>query len=344
MNERKKILVVDDEPGNLALMREILKEDYELTFAKNGDDALANLIRSKPDLVLLDVLMPRRDGYSVRQAMLDDPRISDIPVIFCTAMSDSADEVKGLELGAVDYITKPVRPAVVRMRVRNHLALADQNYAMQQKVKEAHADLLKTRLKTLQMLGRAAEYKDNETGLHVIRMSHYAKLLAQAAGWNDASTELLFNAAPMHDIGKIGIPDAILTKPGPFDEAERLVMNRHPEIGAEIIGGFTEQSDLFEMAHTIALSHHEKWDGTGYPKGLKGEGIPASGRIVAIADVFDALTSQRPYKKAWTVERAVALLHEQAGKHFDPELVDLFTEQMPAIEAIRLRWGERVAE
>ena len=339
---RKRLLVVDDQPENLNVMRQILKEDYDLSFAKSGVDALTTMLKINPDLVLLDVMMPEMDGYEVLQKMNEDPRLTSIPVIFCTAMSDTKDEVTGLKLGARDYITKPVIASIVKVRVQNQLALADQRWDLARKIKEANSQLLENQLQTLQMLGRAAEFKDNETGLHVIRMSHYSRIIATALGWKEEACDLLFNAAPMHDIGKIGTPDAILTKPGRLDPDEREEMNRHAEIGANIIGDRAGDSPLMLMAQRIALAHHEKWDGSGYPRGMSGSDIPIEARIVAVADVFDALTSKRPYKDAWPVEKALALLEEEAGKHFDPEIVSVFFEQLEAVDKVRQEWAERM--
>lgn len=339
---RKRILLVDDEPANLSVLRQILKADYDLSFAKNGRDGLDSMLKVSPDLVLLDVMMPEMDGYTVREKMREDPRLSEIPVIFCTAMAETSSEVRGLSLGAVDYITKPVVAPIVKLRVRNQLALADQKWDLAQQVRAAHRELLESRLQTLQMLGRAAEFKDNETGLHVIRMSHYAAIVARGLGWSEQACELLLNAAPMHDIGKIGTPDAVLTKPGRLDEQERRIMNEHARIGAEIIGQHAARSPLLLMAQRIALSHHEKWDGSGYPQGLAGEDIPIEARIVALADVFDALTSRRPYKAPWPVEQALALLQDESGRHFDPHLVPVFMQHLEAIEAVRLKWAESV--
>lgn len=340
---RKRILVVDDQAANLSVMRQILKEDYDLSFAKSGEDALSTMEKVIPDLVLLDVMMPGMDGYSVRQNMAKNPALFEIPVIFCTAMSDVNDEVRGLSLGAADYITKPVVPAIVKVRVRNQLALADQRWDLALQVREANKSLRESRLDTLQILGRAAEFKDNETGLHVIRVSHYSRLIAESVGWGEDACDLLFNAAPMHDIGKIGTPDAILTKPGRLDDEERVIVNEHARIGAQIIGDQASSSPLLKMAQRIALAHHEKWDGSGYPEGLAGEDIPIEARIVAIADVFDALTSKRPYKEAWPVDKALALIIEESGKHFDPELVALFLTQLERVEAIRQQWAESVS-
>ena len=326
-DRRPQLLVVDDEPANLQVLRHILQEDYRLLFAKDGAKALELAAREKPELILLDVMMPGMTGYQVCAQLKATPATSTIPVIFVTALADVEDEAQGFAVGAVDYITKPVSPAIVKARVRTHLSLV--------RVEE----LRETRLQIVQRLGLAAEYKDNETGLHVIRMSHYSRVLALAAGFSEAQAEELLNAAPMHDVGKIGIPDAVLRKPGKLDGEEWEVMKQHAQIGADIIG--EHPSGLLRMAREIALNHHEKWDGSGYPRGIGGAEIPVEARIIAIADVFDALTSERPYKKAWPVEEAVQLLREQSGRHFDPELVELFLDQLPAILEIKERWAER---
>ncbi|OEC36328.1 putative two-component system response regulator [Pseudomonas cuatrocienegasensis] len=323
---RPQLLLVDDEATNLQVLRHILQDDYRLLFAKDGQKALEMAAREQPELILLDVMMPGMTGYEVCARIKAEPALQDIPVIFVTALADIDDEARGFEVGAVDYITKPVSPAIVRARVRTHLSLVRLD------------ELKRTRLQIVQRLGMAAEYKDNETGLHVIRMSHFARVLARAAGFSEAAADELLNAAPMHDVGKIGIPDAVLRKPGKLDSEEWTIMRGHVEIGARIIG--EHASGLLKTAQIIALTHHEKWDGSGYPNGLRGEAIPIEGRIVAIADVFDALTSVRPYKAAWSIEDAVALLREESGRHFDPQLVELFIEQLPAILEIKARWAE----
>jgi len=321
------ILAVDDEAGNLQLLRQILQDQYRLLFAKDAARALELAAQELPDLILLDVMMPGMTGYEACRALKAAPATAAIPVIFVTALNDPNDEVIGFDAGAVDYITKPLSPPIVRARVRTHLSLVDV------------AELKETRLQIVQRLGLAAEYKDNETGLHVIRMSHYARLLGVAAGMHAAQADDLLHAAPMHDVGKIGIPDRILQKPGPLDADEWAIMQSHATIGGDIIGEHAR--GMLAVARNIALTHHEKWDGSGYPRGLAGEQIPLEGRIVAVADVFDALTSARPYKAAWTIEEAVAYLREQRGRHFDPVLVDLFLAQLPAICAIRERWAEQ---
>jgi len=326
LSPRPTLLIADDEPTNLQVLRQILQTDYRLLFAKDGAKAVELAQSEKPDLILLDVMMPNMTGHDACLALKADAATRDIPVIFVTAMADTEDEAKGFELGAVDYITKPVSPPIVRARVRTHLSLVRMD------------ELRETRMQIIERLGRAAEYKDNETGLHVIRMSHYAQVLALAAGWSEVDAEELLAAAPMHDIGKIGIPDQILLKPGPLTPEEWTVMRSHPRIGADIIG--EHRSTVLRLAREIALSHHEKWDGSGYPQGLSGQAIPMSARIVSIADVFDALTTARPYKKAWTVEAAIEQVQKDAGKHFDPTLVELFMKVLPQLIAIRERWKE----
>ncbi|QHI97856.1 response regulator [Xylophilus rhododendri] len=323
------LLLVDDEPVNLQVLRHTLQDQYRLLFARDGVRALELAASEQPDMVLLDVMMPGMTGHEVCRAMRATPGIAHIPVIFVTALADNRSEAAGFEAGGVDYITKPISPPIVRARVRTHLSLV--------RVEE----LLHTRLQIVQRLGLAAEYKDNETGMHVLRMSHYSQILALAAGYSEREAEDLLHAAPMHDIGKIGIPDAILRKNGKLDPHEWDVMRSHVEIGARIIG--EHQHGVLHTAQQVTLTHHEKWDGSGYPNGLKGEEIPLAGRIVAIADVFDALTSERPYKNAWPVEKALDLLREQAGQHFDPTLVELFLANLPAILAVRERFPEEKA-
>ncbi|MEN8177662.1 MAG: two-component system response regulator [Pseudomonadota bacterium] len=341
--DKQLILVVDDTPDNIDVLVGILRSEYEIKAALNGEKALkiANA-DPKPDMILLDIMMPGVDGYEVCRRLKADPATSNIPVIFVTAKDDIANEKLGFELGAVDYITKPISPPVVEARLRTHLALYDQNRELARQVDEQTKELSYARLEIIRRLGRAGEYKDNETGLHVIRMSHYSRLIAQAYGGNDAWVERLFNAAPMHDIGKIGIPDHILLKPGKLDADEWELMKKHTEFGAEIIGD--DRNSVLQTSRTIALTHHEKWDGSGYPHNLAGEVIPLEGRIVAIADVFDALTSERPYKKAWSVEDAVKVIDDTCGSHFDPSLVPLFHKVMPEILEIKERYAEETAQ
>jgi len=343
VSNKQVILVVDDTPENIDVLSGTLRSEYKVKAALNGEKALKlAFTEPHPDLILLDIMMPGMDGYEVCRALKANPRTHKIPVVFITAKSEVADEQKGLEMGAVDYITKPISPPIVKIRVQTHLALSNQNHILEKKVIERTEQLNQTRLEIIRRLGRAAEYKDNETGMHVIRMSHYARLLAEAISDDQQWIDLIFNAAPMHDIGKIGIPDNILLKPGKLDDKEWDIMRKHPEFGANIIGD--HNSELMQMAKEIAITHHEKWNGFGYPYKLKGEEIPLSGRIVAIADVFDALTTERPYKKAWTVEDAVNLINEESGKHFDPELVTLFHKVLPEILEIKVMYAEEKAD
>ncbi|EJL6393575.1 response regulator [Vibrio navarrensis] len=321
-----RILIVDDEPANLKVMRQVLQENYRLSFARSGQDALALLEQEKVDLILLDIMMPEMTGFDVCQRLKSNPKTAAIPVIFVTALRDSIDEETGFALGGVDYITKPIVPAIVRARVKTHLSLVNIDA-----LREVQIDLI-------QRLGRAAEYKDNETGMHVQRMSHYSKILAMAAGIDEERADELRMAATMHDIGKIAIPDNILLKPGKLDEREFSHMKKHAEIGSSILA--EPRSALVALARSIAITHHEKWDGSGYPNGLAGEAIPLEGRIAAITDVFDALTSERPYKKAWPIEEAIEFVQAQSGKHFDPQLVRLFIDQLPKILEIKEKFKE----
>jgi putative two-component system response regulator len=331
--EQAAILVVDDSPDNIDVLRGILSARYTVKAAINGKQALKIAQSSKPDLILLDVMMPEMDGYEVCQKLKANPITQDIPVIFVTAKNQTMDEEKGFELGAVDYITKPISPSIVNARVKTHLALFQHQRELETQVQKRTAELEDTQLKIIRHLGRAAEYKDNETGLHVIRMSWYSLFLAQKTEADKNWIDLVFKASPMHDIGKIGIADHILLKPGKLDAGEWAEMKKHSQYGAKIIGN--SQHPLLKMAKEIALFHHEKWDGSGYPHGLKGEEIPLSARIVAIADVYDALTSDRPYKKAWSIEKTLDLINSETGKHFDPDLVTKFMTCMPEVREIQ---------
>ncbi len=332
------ILVVDDIPENIITLSGILRDKYRVVFATNGLEALELVQKQKVDLILLDVMMPDMDGFEVCQHLKANIMTRDIPVIFVTALGDVHNEAKGLELGAADYLHKPCHSAIVLLRVQMHLERIHQNLALENLVRERTAELNDTRIEILRRLGRAAEYRDNETGMHVIRVSKITYLLALAAGVTESHAQLLLNASPLHDIGKIGIPDYILTKPGPLEPEEMLIMKTHPNIGAKIIG--EHPSELLQMARVIALTHHEKWDGSGYPAQLNGEDIPLAGRIVAITDVFDALTSTRPYKSAWTVDAALAYMQSQVGIAFDPHLYQLFVKLIPDILTIRQEFSD----
>jgi len=336
---KQTVLIVDDTPDNILVLDEILRPNYKVRAATSGEKAL-KIAQSDgpPDLILLDVRMPGMDGFEVCARLKAQSGTRHIPVIFVTSMGEIQNESRGLELGAVDYIHKPVCPSVVLARVATHLALYDQNRELRRMVREQTAEINHTRLEVIRRLGRAGEFRDNETGLHVIRVSHFCRLLSRAAGMNEEDVDLIFHASPMHDIGKIGIPDRILLKPGKLTAQEFAMMQSHTVIGAEILSGYS--TGLLGMARTIALTHHEKWNGQGYPEGLQGEAIPFVGRVTAIADVFDALTSDRPYKKAWPVSEALAYLESEKGGHFERELVEKFVEILPEVLECREAYAE----
>ncbi|MBI3479593.1 MAG: response regulator [Nitrosomonadales bacterium] len=342
-----RIMAVDDEPVNLKLLEKILQGDgyCNLVLLQDPREVLEQYRSARPDLILLDINMPHLDGYQVLAQLkaLNDPLLP--PVVILTAQQGKDYLLRALAEGARDFVGKPFDRVELLMRVRNlldaHLGnciVHDQKAALEMLVLKSTEELRKTQLEVVRKLGRAAEYRDNETGLHIVRMSRCSEMLARSLGWDDASCELMLNASPMHDIGKIGIPDHILLKPGKFEPHEWEVMKTHTKIGATILAG--GYSELIELARVIALTHHEKWDGSGYPEGIKGEAIPQAGRIVAVADVFDALASPRPYKKAWPVDDAVAYIKDNAGMHFDPEVVSHFLMCLPQILAVRARYRE----
>lgn len=320
----KKILIVDDEPNNLQFMRQILKEHYQLLFATSGTKALQAAKVHHPDLILLDIMMPDMNGYEVCEQLKNHPATADVPVIFVSAMNEIKDEAQGFDVGAVDFISKPVSAPILLRRVQTHLSLVKAKL------------LAESYEAAIFMLGEAGHYNDTDTGEHIWRMSAYAGVLAKAAGWESNLVELLVLAAPMHDTGKIGISDSILKAPRKLTAEEWEIMKKHSEIGASILE--KSNTSVFTMAAEIARHHHEKWDGSGYPQGLSGTAIPESARIVAIADVFDALTMERPYKKSWSVEEAIAEIKRGASKHFDPRLVALFEQVLPEILLTKEKW------
>jgi len=344
-SSKATVLIVDDTPENIDVLHGILFRDYTLKIATNGPLALKIANVSPPDLILLDVMMPGMDGYEVCTRLKENEATRQVPVIFVTARDDVAAETKGLAIGAVDYITKPISAPVVVARVKTHLALYNQQRHLETLVRERTAELEKsnraleeTRLAIITRLGRAAEYRDNETGLHVIRVGHLSRMLALAAGLSGARAEMLLHASMMHDVGKIGIPDNVLLTPGKLTPEEFEIIKTHPAIGAEIIG--EHDAELLVMARSVSLTHHEKWDGTGYPHGLKKKDIPVSGRIVAVVDVFDALISRRPYKPPWPMDKTLENIRNSAGYHLDPELVQFFLERSDEVRHIMELYGE----
>ena len=321
------ILIVDDEPANLATLRQILSPDHALVFARNGQEALAAVAKHQPALILMDIEMPEMNGYTACRQLKANARTESIPVIFVTSLSDAGNETAGFEAGAVDYLVKPVSPPVVRARVRTHLSLVSTKQLAQ-----SYND-------AIIMLGEASEFKDTDTGTHIWRMAAYSSALASAVGWSRDACQQLELAAPMHDIGKLGIADAILHKPGKLDADEWAIMQTHSTVGYKILS--KSSAPLLQMAATIAHCHHEKWDGTGYPQGLAGEAIPEMARIVALADVFDALSTKRPYKEVWPLGRVMDTLHTSAGSHFEPRLLAHFTRILPQILDIQETWRQR---
>ncbi|MGQ9686026.1 MAG: response regulator [Thiobacillaceae bacterium] len=339
------ILIVDDEPANVRLLQQMLAMDgyRNVIGITDARQTLARVAEQGTDLLLLDLNMPHLDGFQVMEQLKGMDQAPCILVL--TAQATTEYRLRALRAGARDFLTKPFDMAELLARVRNLLEvhqyqvhLRQQNAVLAAQVRERTRELHDTRLEIIHRLGRAAEFRDNETGLHIIRMSRYSEILGRLAGMGDEEADLLLHASPMHDIGKIGIPDRILLKPGKLDADEWEVMQTHARIGAELLDG--HPAPLLRMARDIALTHHEKWDGSGYPDGRRGEEIPLVGRIVAVADVFDALTSARPYKPAWSVERALGYLSAQRGLHFEPRLVDLFLGHLDDFLSIRERYAE----
>ena len=353
------ILVVDDTPENLELMTGLLsQEGFRVRVAHNGERAL-QLARStnKPDLILLDVMMPGVDGYEVCRLLKADPETAQVPVIFLTARVEIEDEALGLSLGAVDYITKPISPPIVLARIRTHLALAaavhalrDQNAHLEAQVARRTLQIQATQDVTVMAMASLAETRDNETGNHIRRTQHYVKCLAEQLRSNprfsefltERNIELLFKSAPLHDIGKVGIPDSILLKPGKLTFEEFEIMKTHTTLGHDALvaaeHGLVAGVEFLRFAKEIALSHQEKWDGSGYPQALSGEDIPVSARLMALADVYDALISRRVYKPAFPHDKSAAIIVEGRGQHFDPDVVDAFLAVQQQFQDISARF------
>ncbi len=336
---KQKILIVDDEPMNIRVLSEILRGEYEIYFAANGKEALDTAESEPLDLILLDIMMPEMDGYEVCRKLKRNSLTQEIPVIFITAKDDALEEAKGFGLGAVDYIKKPVNSAVVNVRVKTHLllrrtqeTLKNQNIILREKVRERTEELEKTQIEIVDRLGLASEYRDEETGNHVKRISEYCRYLGNSAGLSPDGCDMLALSSTLHDLGKIGIPDGILLKPSSLTEDEWTIMRKHTTIGAKLLSG--SNSKLLHMAESIALTHHEKWDGTGYPMGIKGDAIPLVGRITGLCDVFDALMSERPYKRAWPLDKTLDEINKEAGHHFDPELVKHFNDLIKKMKIV----------
>ena len=353
-----KVLMVDDNPTNLQVLQATLEgRGYRLLAARDGASALAVTTKALPDLILLDIMMPEMDGYEVCRRLKADPATFEIPIIFLSALTQTEDKVKGLELGAVDYITKPFQPEEVIARVNTHLTLrclqqqlsianaelTELNENLEKKVEERSQELLRSRDSIIFAMAKMTEARDDDTGKHLERICKYTEVLAIELARTDPSItdrwiKVVVKTAALHDIGKVGIPDGILLKKGRLNAHEREIMETHPAIGGDTLLELREEmgggGPFLSRAIEITLGHHEKWDGSGYPFGIKGEGIALSARLVAVADVYDALVSERVYKAGMSHEDASRLIQEGAGKHFDPRVVEAFLAQQDAFRQI----------
>jgi len=346
-----KILIVDDNKDNVELLEELLALDrFGNVWSTTDPREVETLYREhRFDIILLDLHMPYLNGFQVMDRLSDILANDYLPILVLTAESDHEICVRALEMGAKDFITKPFHRAEVLLRICSMLEVRilynqhrDQAKILEDAVKKRTRELRETQLEIIRHLGRAGEYRDNETGMHIVRMSKICECLAGARGLGDIFTETILHASPMHDVGKIGIPDRILLKPGKLDPKEWEIMQTHAEIGVKILG--ESPNEALTMARNIAWTHHEKFDGSGYPRGMVGEEIPVEGRIAAVADVFDALTSERPYKKAWSVEESVEFIKANSGSHFDPDYVELFVNSMGDILKIRKLYADLEGE
>jgi len=357
---RASILVVDDTADNLSLMSELLKDLYKVKVANSGEKALKYVQGdSKPDLILLDIVMPGLSGYDVIRELKSNPSTRDIPVIFLTAMSAMEDEKKGLEMGAADYVTKPISPPIVLARVKTQLEnkkmadfLRDQNSFLETEVAQRTRELSAIQNVTILAMTSLAETRDSDTGNHIRRTQFYVKVLAEKLQTHprfgyfltNQTIDMLFRSAPLHDIGKVGIPDRILLKPGKFTAEEFEIMKTHTTIGRNAIEQAEKQLgmqvEFLTLAKEIAYSHQEKWDGSGYPEGISGDDIPISARFMAVADVYDALISRRVYKEGMPHEQAAAIIVDGKGKHFDPDVVDAFVDLQDEFRAIAARFAD----
>jgi putative two-component system response regulator len=338
------ILAVDDSTDLLALMAKALSAEYQVLTAENGDKALKLAAAApRPDLILLDVEMPGDSGFEVCRKLKADPNTADIPVIFLTGKTEKKAEVEGLELGAVDYVTKPINSAVLKARVRAHVALANQRLELERMVQKRTSQLEKTRVQLIRRLARAMEMHESAAvGNRVMRLSQYAKVIAQAAGAKPAVCEMISIAAPLHDVGKLGVPAEILRKKEKLSVPDWERIKRHPQLGAEIIG---EHDDpLLQLARQLALTHHEHWDGAGYPKGLKGDAIPWPGRLMAIVDSFEAMTSTQFHREAMSIEAAATEIVKGAGKKFDPTVVEAFKKALPVMKKVRETYSDALGD
>jgi len=353
MKDKPVILVVDDQPQNIELLEaHLIPQGYEIIKATSGEEALGKLSGNQIGLILLDVMMPGMDGFEVTRRVRQDDKNRLIPIILVTALRETEDRVKGIEAGCDDFLSKPVDKMELLARVKSLLKVKVYNDLMSNYQKELESEVTKrtedlkhaferikaASLDTIYRLSMASEYKDEDTGAHIKRMSRYCAAVARRMGLDENTIETILYAAPMHDLGKIGIPDLILVKPAKLNPLEWEIMKQHTIIGAQILKG--SDAEFIRLGEAIARHHHERWDGSGYPNGIKGADIPIAGRIAAIADVFDALTSKRPYKEPFSVEKSLAIIRDGKGSHFDPAVVDAFLAIQDEILTIKEQYGE----
>ncbi len=360
--QNARVMIIDDEPINVTVVRKFLQRSGYRNFDEITDStqALGHIYTNPPDVLLLDLMMPVVSGLDILEAVRADPTLDRVPVLILTASCDAETKIEALNLGATDFLSKPVDPTELIPRVRNALLVKGREDALEDLVAKRTAELERSRREVIHCLARAAEFRDNETGRHVIRVGKYAGILARQMGFNERDAQQLEVAATLHDIGKIGIPDAILLKPGKLDPEEFELMQKHAaygrkivsamdateyasfvghaELGSTLLGECT--SPVLQLASRISLTHHERWDGSGYPLGLAGTDIPLEGRITAVADVFDALSSRRPYKAAFPFAKCVEILEEGRSKHFDPDVLNAFQAEREAIIRVQIDYAD----
>lgn len=367
--KQSKVMIVDDEAINIKILRRLLELEgfSDFVTTSNAPTALSLIRQEQPDIVLLDLMMPYVSGLDILSQIRADEEICYIPVVILTAVTDRETRVRAVELGATDFLNKPIDASELLPRVRNVLVvkshqdrLRHHSDDLEAAVRERTAELEKSRRDLVHCLARAAEYRDDDTGQHVLRVGRYARLIAEALGLPEDLIEMLEQAALLHDIGKIGIPDAVLLKPGSLTEDEFALMQKHPGFGKRILSSYSSNEEhvlkrhaevgahilevgssrLLDLARTIALTHHEHWDGSGYPLGLKGTDIPLVGRITAVADVFDALSSRRSYKKAFPLDECFEIMQESRGTQFDPEVLDAFLSVRDKVVNVQLYFAD----
>jgi len=341
MSNRPVILVADDAEDIRKLFGVMLKKDYDLKFAANSDETLAAADTDPlPDLILLDVDMPSLNGFEVCARLKGNPALADIPIIFVTARTEPRDQAQGLRAGAVDYITKPISAPITMLRVRTQLALVNQRHALEDQIRARTEELQETRLQLIRRLARAMEYREGGLTNRVMRVTHYVQLLASALGLKSKVVEVLSQAAPLYDIGKLAVPDHVLRKTDALLESEWAEIRKHPETGASIIG--EHKDPLLEQARVMALSHHERWDGKGYPKKLEGDAIPLAGRILALADAFEAMTATQRHRSPISVVEAGRKIVAESGKQFDPKVVAAFVKVAKNFEKVRAHFKDEL--